>query len=78
MLKEDTLRTIEDLLDSSTIPMKEYDTILTKNNGDHTLVIRRHDDGPIIHMFLFSEIFNSYTTMWKCGIERNKLTMTIK
>jgi hypothetical protein len=50
MDKPDTLQAIENLLDSSEIPMKDYRVKASAND--------------LKHMFLFSEIINSYTQDW--------------
>jgi hypothetical protein len=64
MDKPDTLQAIENLLDSSLIPMKEYRVKLTKLNGEHVLDIYPADVTDLVHMYLFSEILNSYTQEW--------------
>ncbi len=62
--KDALLHAIEDMLDSSEIPMTEYDCRFEKMNGDCRLNICRTDKERIPHMYLFSEIFNSYTEDW--------------
>lgn len=65
MDKPDTLQAIENLLDSSEIPMKDYRVKLIKMNGEHTLdIYLEASANELKHMFLFSEIINSYTQDW--------------
>jgi len=77
MQKPDVLQAIENLLDSSLIPMKEYRVKLTRGNGEHFLDISREATGEIRHMFLFSEIFNSYTQDWYVVFKDNKMHIIV-
>jgi hypothetical protein len=78
MDKDHILQAIENLLDSSEIPMKEYKTTLVKENGGGYLEIRRIDRGMIPHMYLFSEIFNSYTEDWYMEIHENHIHIIVR
>jgi hypothetical protein len=77
MDKANTLKTIEDMLDQSQIPMNEYLTCINKPNGGFFLDISRKDDSSINHMYLFSEIFNSVSLEWKVEIKNNKIHIIV-
>jgi hypothetical protein len=78
MLKGDTLQAIENLLDSSEIPMNEYITKIDRDNGGHSLNICRKDKADISHMYLFSEIFNSYTEDWYVFLHDDHIHLMVK
>lgn len=77
MIKDDVLHAIEDMLDESAIPMKEYCTNIRRDNGGFLLNICRDDDNCIPHMYLFSEIFNAYTQGWFVRNEGGKIHLVV-
>ena len=68
---------IEDLLESS-IPMKEYHITVDRNNGGATMTICRCDKQGLPHMYLMSEIFNSYSDDWSVNLDQGKLTLIVR
>ena len=80
MDKETTLKTIEDLLDESAIPMVDYTVRMDKANGNLTLQIRKDTaiKDCITHMYLFSEIINSVTQDWSVQIINNCVVLVIE
>ena len=77
MDKPAILQAIENLLDSSQIPMKEYKVKLTKENGEIFHDIWPDSTGAIKHMYLFSEIFGSYTQDWYVTFKDNKIHIIV-
>jgi hypothetical protein len=78
MLKADTLQAIENFVDSSEIPGKEYFVKLRKENGDYWLDIYHRSNPSIPHMYLFSEILNSYTQDWYVEIRKGHIHIVVK
>ena len=78
MDKTDVMKAIEDLLDQSVIPMKNYTVRLCKENGECWLDICGKNLTSIPEMYLFSEIFNSYTQDWYVHIDKQHIHLIIK
>ncbi len=78
MIKDDTLQAIENMLDSSEIPLNEYSVEIFRDNGAISLDISRKDMESIPHIYLFSEIFNSYTQDWYVEVQDNKMHLIVK
>lgn len=77
MTKDDVLRAIEDLLESS-LNLPDYHIVIDRENGSVTLTMYRCDKKAIDDMYILSEIFNSYSTEWRVSTKENRIILFVK